>query len=185
MQDVELFIHMAEIAGVFVGFGALIAIRSGAAAEMRELSSLRWVMSTGIWVVIAALAPIMVSRYGVAGHELWLGCSLFALALYVVMLIVNGLAPENLADVGVTLASTPRRVIVLVMGSTFWLPTLVLVVALAVVGFGRFPDQEQALYLTSVGLGVFMGALGLLAAVFWREPPSAFARPAAPGGSGG
>jgi len=58
-------------------------------------------------------------------------------------------------------------------------------VALAVVGLGRFPDQDQALSFTSVGLGLFMGALGLLAAVFWREPPSASAEPAAPGGSGG
>ena len=32
MQDVELFLSLAEIAGVFVGFGALISVRSGAAS---------------------------------------------------------------------------------------------------------------------------------------------------------
>ena len=29
MQEVGLFVTLAEIAGVFVGFGALIAVRSG------------------------------------------------------------------------------------------------------------------------------------------------------------
>jgi len=38
MQDAELFIHSAEIAGVFVGFGALIAIRSGATMAASEIN---------------------------------------------------------------------------------------------------------------------------------------------------
>ena len=29
MQDTEMFLSLAEIAGVFVGFGALISVRSG------------------------------------------------------------------------------------------------------------------------------------------------------------
>ena len=33
MQDTELFLSLAEIAGVFVGFGALIAVRSGGPTE--------------------------------------------------------------------------------------------------------------------------------------------------------
>ena len=31
---------------------------------------------------------------------------------------------------------------------------------------GLFPDQEQALYLTAVGLGLSMGAIGLFVTVF-------------------
>ena len=33
MQDADLFMELAAIAGVFVGFGALIAVRSGGAFE--------------------------------------------------------------------------------------------------------------------------------------------------------
>lgn len=172
MQDTDLFLSLAEIAGVFVGFGALIAIRSGAAMEADEISSLRWVMSSAIWVVIAALTPILISRYGVAGHELWLACSLLALILLAIVTIVTARAPENLADLAATMASTSRREIALVMGSTLWLPMALLVAALALTALGPFPDQEPALYLTAVGLGLFMGALHLFVMVFWRHGAS-------------
>ena len=43
MQDTELFLSLAEIAGVFVGFGALIAVRSGAAMRRtRSTPSAGW-----------------------------------------------------------------------------------------------------------------------------------------------
>jgi len=35
MQDTELFMELAGIAGVFVGFGALIAVRTGEVSAMR------------------------------------------------------------------------------------------------------------------------------------------------------
>ena len=173
MRDVDLFLSLAEIAGVFVGFGALIAVRSGATMQASEINAIRWPVTIAIWVVIAALAPVIVSRYDIAGHQLWLVSSLLALVLLVVMIIVFGRAPENLADVADTLATTPRVTLVLVAGSTFWLPAVLLVLAPALVVIGLFPDQEQALYLTAVGLGLFMGALGLLVLVFWQGRPSA------------
>jgi ABC-type Na+ efflux pump permease subunit len=37
---------------------------------------------------------------------------------------------------------------------------------LALVVLGPVPGQEQALYLTAVGLGLFMGAMGLFVMVF-------------------
>jgi hypothetical protein len=57
MQDTELFLSLAEIAGVFVGFGALIAVRSAGPTEAGDVTGIRWVMSTAIFVVIAALTP--------------------------------------------------------------------------------------------------------------------------------
>ena len=69
---------------------------------------------------------------------------------------------------------------------TVWLPTVSIVLALALVVLGLFPDQEQALYLTAVGLGLYMGAIGLFVMVFWQADPSAasdHAELAAPGGS--
>jgi hypothetical protein len=70
MQGTDVLIPLAEIAGVFVGFGALIAVRSGTAMSTFELVQVRYVMMAGIWVVIAALAPTVVGSYGVAGHGL-------------------------------------------------------------------------------------------------------------------
>ena len=173
MRDVDLFLSLAEIAGVFVGFGALIAVRSGGPSEAGVVTGIRWVMSNAIWVVIAALAPVIVSSYEITGHELWLVASVLALALFVVMIIVNARAPENLEEIAANLAATPRAKIVVVYGSTIWLPTASLVLSLALVALGLFPDREQALYLTAVGLGLFMSAMGLLVMVLWQRVPSA------------
>ena len=57
---------------------------------------------------------------------------------------------------------------VVVSGSTIWLPSASLVLVLAVVVLGLVPDQEAALYVTAVGLGLYMGAIGLFAMVFSR-----------------
>jgi hypothetical protein len=171
MQSVELLLSLAEIAGVFVGFGALIAVRSGAAVEASEINTIRWPVTIAIWVVIAALTPVIISRYDTTGHQLWLACSLPALALLAVMIVVFARTPENRADVADTFATMPRGRIALVAGLTFWLPFVLLVLALVLVVLGTFPDQEQALYLTAVGLGLFMSAMGLFVAVFWQRRP--------------
>jgi hypothetical protein len=172
MQNMELFQSLAEIAGVFVGFGALIAVRRGGARDVSEINGIRWVVTTGIWVVIVALAPAIVGSYGLTGHELWLVCGLLALALLVVMIAVFARTPENLAVLADNLATVPPALTVLVMVPTFWLPLVLLVLALLLVVLGAVPNQEQALYLTAVALGLLMGALGLFVAVFWRRPSS-------------
>jgi hypothetical protein len=169
MQGTDLFLSLAEIAGVFVGFGALIAVRSAATMDASEINGIRWVVTTAIWVVIVALAPIIVSSYGLTSQELWLVCSLLALALLVVMIVVFLRTPENQAVLADNLATVPPAVTALVMVPTFWVPLVLLVLALALVVLGPFPNQEQALYLTAVALGLLMGALGMFVAVFWQR----------------
>jgi hypothetical protein len=166
MQEVELFLSLAEIAGVFVGFGALIAVRSGGASDAHEVTFIRSVVTIAIWVVIAALASVIVSRYGVAGHGLWLACSLLALVLLVAIWIVNERTTES-RELG---AAWSRAQTIGVMASYLGLmiPTIA---ALVLVVLGPFPDQEQALYLTAVGLGLFMGGLTLLFLVFSQGQP--------------
>ncbi len=185
MQDTELFLALAEIAGVFVGFGALIAVRGGGPTEAGDITGIRWVMSNAIWVVIAALAPIFITSYGLTGHGLWLVSSLVALALFAVIVSVNTVAPENLAEVAAARASVPRAMRVVLFGPTIWLPVVLLVLALALVMLGLFPDQEQALYLTAVGLGLYMGAMGLFVMVFGQRRPSAASDPAPLTSTGG
>ncbi len=82
MQDVELFVHMAEIAGVFVGFGALIAVRSAGPSDIYDITGVGMVVWIGIQVVIAALTPIAISRFEVPPHALWAVCSATVLVLF-------------------------------------------------------------------------------------------------------
>ena len=185
MQDADLLVQLAGIAGVFVGFGALISVRSGAAIELGEVNSIRWVVTIAIWVVIVALAPVIISRYDIADHDLWLACSLLALALLAVMIVVFGRAPENRADVAATFATLPRAKIALFAGLTFWLPFVLVVLALGLVVLGLVPDQAQALYVTAVGLGLYMGAIGLFYTVFWQGGPQMASDPTSLPATGG
>ena len=98
MVDWDLFVHLAEIAGVFVGFGALIAVRNDQASDAHTVEYLRAVVGGGVLVVITALAPLVVSRFDVAGRALWLPCSVFFLAVFLTFWIVDARSPENRID---------------------------------------------------------------------------------------
>jgi hypothetical protein len=48
MPETDLLLSLAEIAGVFLGFGALISVRSGGPSDAHEVSYIRWVVSGAI-----------------------------------------------------------------------------------------------------------------------------------------
>ena len=180
MQDTDLFLSLAEIAGVFVGFGALISVRSGGPSEAHEVAYIRSVVCAALWVVVAALAPVIVSRYGITGHDLWLACGLLVLVLLLVIWIGNYRTPEMQEEI----AGTSRAQLV-GQGFANALVYVLLIGALILVVLGLFPDQEPALYLTAVGLGLFMGALTLLLLVFSQRRPQTASGPAALPTTGG
>jgi len=59
------------------------------------------------------------------------------------------------------------------------------IAALVLIVLGLFPDQEPALYLTAVGLGLVMGALTLLLLVFSQRRPQTASDPATLPATGG
>lgn len=87
-METDLFVRFAEIAGVFVGFGALISVRSARPTDLHDVVYIQGVLGVGVWVVVAALVPIAVSRYGVEGDALWRPCALGALATWAVLTVV-------------------------------------------------------------------------------------------------
>ena len=180
MQDVELFLSLAEIAGVFVGFAALISVRSAGASDAHEVTYIRAVVTSALWVVIAALAPVIISRYDLAGHGLWLACSLLALVLLLGQWIANERTTES-RELG---AAWSRAQSIATVASYLGLmiPTIA---ALILVVLGLFPDQEPALYLTAVGLGLFLGAFSLLMLVFSQGGPPPASDPAELPATGG
>ena len=163
MQDTELFLSLAEIAGVFVGFGALIAIRSAGPANVIEVASISWVVLLATVVVASALAPVVMGRFGAAGHELWLVCSVVALVLFWGGFTVSerlGVEQRAFAEARAPLRA---RAGVELVGVAVWLPATV---ALVLVVLGVVPDQEAALYFAAVVLFLMMDALLLLMVVF-------------------
>jgi len=180
MQDTELFLSLAEIAGVFVGFGALIAVRSAGSSEAVEVAYIRSVMIGALWVVVAAFAPVTLSRYGVTGHELWLVSSLVAVASFVGVWVADRLTPEA-REAGAAYSRAQIRA-QMISNSVLVIP---MVAALTLVVLGLVPNQEPALYLTAVVLGLLLAALVLLQLVLSQRRPRTASDPAARPATGG
>jgi len=162
MQDTELFLSLAEIAGVFVGFGALIAVRSNAPTDTYEVAYIGLVVWQGVAVIAMALMPIAISRFGVTDHRLWLVCSLLALALFwvgneVVSRVFNALRSVQ------RVAPLKRRAKVELVAMALWLPANA---ALVLAALGVFANQEPALYLATTTLFLLMDAMIPLMTVF-------------------
>ena len=168
MQEAEVLVALAEIAGVFVGFGALIAVRSGGASDAQEVAYIGSVVIGAVWVVAAALAPVTLGAYDICERELWFVCSLVALAGWVLMVASLRFMPqfrEAMASM-----SRERRMLEMAGNAVIWVPMLA---ALILVVLGLFPDHDGALYLSAVVLGLFLAALTLLWLVFEHRRPAA------------
>jgi hypothetical protein len=158
MQDTELFLSLAEIAGVFLGFGALIGVRSASTSDAFELTSIREVVVMGTQVIVVALVPVTLSHYGIAGHEVWLLSSLVFLAVYWGTFAVEIVRVPEVRTLAVATPWARRAVSTLLFAP--------LNVALVLIALGLFPDQEPALYLTAVVLLVVLAATFLLGLAF-------------------
>jgi hypothetical protein len=161
MQDPDLLLTLAEIAGVFVGFGALISVRSGGALDPHELVYIRSVVWLGLYAVIAGLLPMVLAGYGLEGRDLWLACSLSMLTLIVALAVFNRRTPEHRAD----LEAMPRRLVApmtlgVVLISSF------AAVALGLVALDPTSVLAQARYTTAVALALLLAATALLVLVF-------------------
>lgn len=155
-METDLFVHFAEIAGVFVGFGALISLRSARPTDPHDVVYVQAVLGLGVWVVIVALLPIAVSRYGVDDDALWLACALVALAIWVIFLIAFSRTAASR-----TINRSPERMDRLfpVVG----LPLHVLIGgSLLLIVFGPWPGVDEALYITALAGGVIFAGYTLL-----------------------
>lgn len=162
-MEIDLFVHLAEIAGVFVGFGALISQRAARPSDAHDVVYLRGVLALGIWVVVAALLPVVVSRYDVDEAVIWRPSAVVALVAWAGFLAAFGLSgesrsinrsPERL-DRLFPLVGVPLHL--LIGGS------LVLVVA------GSPAGSADALYVTALATALVFAGYALLALVMSRR----------------
>ena len=170
MPEADLLLSLAEIAGVFLGFGALISVRSASTSDTFELTIIRMVVETGIQVVVVALVPVVLGNYGITDHEVWLLSSLAFLAVVWGMWAMDMRVPETRA---LTVAMSRTRQAV---SMVFFVPQQV---ALVLVVLGLLPDQEPALYVTAAGLLLVFAATFLLslALPFGRPQPASEVAP--------
>jgi hypothetical protein len=163
--DVDLFVTIAEIAGIFVGFGALISVTRRAEIETSKLWRVRGLVTMGLGVVIASLIPIGLYRYGVTGHDLWFTCSLIYLLLNWTVSIWSLRKPEVRELVITDVRANP------VMAVFFWLLLEIpLQVPLFLILLGLYPNLEPAFYTTAIFFGLFEAAFVLSQLVYSKAP---------------
>ena len=163
MLDTDLLVALAGIAGVFVGFGALISGTSGP----NDLWLVRSIVTQGLMVIAAALVPIPIAAYGVTGHPLWVVCALAVLALdWAVIVLVHSrreyMAFEILQGRGTRVA----------LSASLLLLEVPFQGALILILLGQSPDVDRALYLTAVILALVQAAALLVILVYARGRPA-------------
>ena len=166
-QDVEFFIAIAEIAGVFVGFGALISLTRKNAIDFPQLGRLRGVVSVGLVVMVAALIPVGISRYGITGHDLWLVCSIIFLFL-VWAQILWGLRKSEYREL-----LTKQTLDSPIVSMFFWIlleAPIHISLVLAIIGI--YPDLEPAFYTTALLFHLFEATFLLVQIVNYQMRPS-------------
>ena len=163
IHDVELFIALAEIAGVFVGFGALISLTRKNAIEFFQLGRLRGVVSIGLVVIVASLVPVGVSRYGIIGHDLWFICSIIFFILMQAMWIISLRKPKIRKLASEKTRKSP-------FANLFFLVVLEapIHVSLVLTMLGIYPDLEPAFYITALLFNLFEAAFVLVQIVHYQ-----------------
>jgi len=165
MQDADLFMELAGIAGVFVGFGALISVRSGGASDTFEIAYMRGVVSYGLLTIVAALAPVALGRYDLAEHQVWALSSVVVVVGLIAVTVLNAATPEYRDETATATATRSRWLLVLAVAGVAF---LMLAAALApfVIILGLAPRLEAALYFTAVVVILLFGAWFLIQMVF-------------------
>jgi len=157
MQDADLFLSLAGIAGVFVGFGALIAVRSGGPSEPEEVAPMRAVVGMGMLTVVAALAPVTLGRYGLTDHQVWALSSALALVGILGFIALSARTPEYRENWATGVAATRWTPGEVVGTAATVLYMFALVLAPIILMLGLASDLEAALYFTYVVL-ILLGA---------------------------
>jgi len=166
-QDVELFIAIAEIAGVFVGFGALISLTRKDAIDFSQLGRLRGVVSVALVVIVAALIPVGISRYGITGHNFWLICSGIFLFLVWAQILLSLRKSEYRELLKKQTLGSP------IVSMFFWiLLEAPIHVSLILAIIGNYPDLEPAFYTTALLFHLFEATFLLVQIVNYQMRPS-------------
>jgi hypothetical protein len=176
MQHTDLFMELAGIAGVFVGFGALIAVRRGGPTEPPEVAYTRGMVAIGVLVVVAALAPVTLGFFDLAEHQVWAVSSVLFLVVALIMAFTIVRTPEYRTNVGAQIEKTraPSGSRWMAVGETVLSGAsgVALVLIPVVILLGVAPDLEAGLYFALCAFALLQAAWMLLILVFAQRLPA-------------
>ncbi len=145
---------LAQIAGIFIGFGALISASKSSAATKHEAETLASVVFIGIMVVVGSLLPLLLDRYGLKPEwSLRVGALVF-------LAMAWGLAIANWTIIQDGFRNTPAS------ATFFWIQEAIIQIPLIIILMGFLSQYYEALYLTALVVAAFEAAQLLVGLVF-------------------
>jgi MFS family permease len=165
-DDLHLFLSIAEIAGVFVGFGALISVAQDQPLATR--AQLRGVVMAGLGVLVGALLPVTLARFGLVDRALWGWASAAFLAVIWVIIVPTLRHPEARAWSRADVREHPVHSIL------FWVFLEVPIqVSLILALLSVIPELDTAFYVTALVLNLCEAAYLLARVVLARSASTA------------
>ena len=143
-EDSELFVSLAEIAGVFIGFGALIGFTRRPDVAPVDRFRINTVVLVGLLVVAAALVPICLARYSLEPADVWRISSFVFLALIWAVILAPFRDPSDRSLFLSQARAQPIALVFLLCLEIFVQGPLVFVL------LGLFPTASAALYTTAL-----------------------------------
>ncbi len=162
-DDLGLFVAIAEIAGVFVGFAALISVTGRDEVAPSQLAQVRAVVTIGLVVIVAALVPVGLERYGLTNDALWRTSSAAFLVLVWAVIALSLRRPENRALTLSQARTSPG------LSAVFWgVLEVAIQLPLLLAVLGLSPDLARAFYTTALVVHLFQAAFVLTQFVYAR-----------------
>jgi hypothetical protein len=137
----DLLSSLAEIAGVFIGFGALIILSGKGDDDAPEAAMVRQVVAIGLLTLVGALVPVGLAQVGLEGLVLWRASS----AIFFGLIWYSILHPTSRRLIMAQMRTAPRS------AAFFWLvlePPIQ--VPLILVMLGLFPERASGLFTLAV-----------------------------------
>ena len=156
-ETITFMFVLAQIAGIFIGFGALISVSKNLAATEKEAGDLAAIVYIGIMVVVGALIPILLDRYGL-NPDLS-----FKVGAIVFLLMAWGAAIANRAAIFDAIKTKPVGAIF------FWTQEALVQIPLFLILAGTFSHLTEAFYLTALVISTFEAAQMLVGLVFAKS----------------
>jgi hypothetical protein len=159
MANFDLLSSLAEIAGIFIGFGALIVLSGRDEEDPAEMGMVRQVVVSGLVTLVGALIPIGVAQFGLESGLLWrisAGC-FFGVIWFAI------LHPTSRPLLINQFRNDPKA------AAFFWFvlePPIQVPLVLAMLGV--FPERASGLYTIAVVVNLVQGAQLLAQVVYAR-----------------
>ncbi len=175
MAGTEGFLELAGIAGVFIGFAALIAVRGGGATELAEIAYMRTTVTMATLAVVAALLPVTLARFDLGEHTVWAASTGLVILGWIVAFVAIARTPEYRTGMAAEIDASRARPRLL--GLVQWAPWALYMGATvaipAVILLGLVPGLDAALFFAEVVLIILGAAWSLLTLVFLQHAETA------------